>query len=833
MDKQKVQQYLGKLKPLFQGKNLKLLIIIAATMLLVGSVGGMLLVKSKTVPEQVMASTVSPNGFTVSAFTDWKAATELVVADNPEFKNARLFQDERDYLRNSLTDEPSARNSHVLVARGLEPETQYWYKVRTSFNSTFDEELYTLKTPEVSEDIPSPEPIYGEVVNQEGDPQPNILIEVYAEQADGSRSASIVTYTAENGTYSADLANLRTLAHGEYWKDDELVPVKVKVIAKSNSESYFYDVYDKEYAPVPTFAFKEIENEYAQVNSSLPTQNSSLLSKLAPEAQAEEQFGCAKGVNEGAICGSDCNGDDPNDSDWVTSGICKGDVCEGAKSCSEVGGDSKPGSNSDAAPKIDGKRDDAKCKEADEAERNCAAAGDACNWQEAIQNLRNEGNCGESTAFTQEQACFILHQEFDNYMKNNEADPCKARNHAIDEAAKRTEGNKCPGYEVKCNPGAQEPRGNASDGGNQCDGKDGGNHYKCTADGVATSCNNASGSLGTHKWCTGLCGNGEACVNAISSGKNYHGVPAQGAPNGGGGAPQPAPQRSNTSEQWCVQDTNNVCYETVNGQKIGEGYSDKVCGSQGNCVSPSNQLVDQNNREVGEDGWLSGYQCRFPVNSSECVEAEIRGGCTKTNISSGMMCFCVLDSERKAGVVHNGYAYGMSEQRSLYDETGTPKCGATCGDNEAGKIDRAPECNNVYKCPSPGDTNPSCKDNGQSCTSKSDCCDGLTCGSNKVCTLDREPAPLGEECGGTFQPADCPCDNSTLSCAQGLICVGGKCMRPGGGEVTPTDLPPAGGDQSSELPRCSSSKCSDGLSDNYKCVSGGYRGTTGDVKKCC
>ncbi len=857
MDKQKAQQYLGKLKTLLQGKNLKLLIIIGATVLLVGSVGGMLLVKSKTVPEQVMASTVSPNGFTVSAFTDWKAATELVVADNPEFKNSREFQDERDYLRNSLTDEQSNRNSHVLVARGLEPDTQYWYKVRTSFNSTFDEELYTLKTPAVSEDIPSPEPIYGEVVNQEGNPQPNILIEVYAEQADGRRSASIVTYTAENGTYSADLANLRTLAHGEYWKDDELVPTKVKVIAKSNSESYFYDVYNKEYAPVPTFAFKEIENEYAQVHSPLPTQNSSLLSKLAPEAQAEEQFGCAKGVNEGAICGSDCNGDDPNDSDWVTSGTCKGDVCQGAKSCSEVGGNSKPGSNSDAAPKNDGKRNDAKCKEADEAERNCAAAGDACNWQEAIKNLRNEGNCGESTAFTQEQACFILHQEFDNYMKNNEADPCEARNHAIDEAAKRTEGKKCAGYEVKCNPGEQEPRGNASDGGGQCDGKDGANHYKCTADGVATSCNNASGSLGTHKWCTGLCGNGEACVNAISSGKNYHGVPAQGAPNGGGSAPKPAPQRPNTSDQWCVVE-DNVCYETMNGDKISSSRRPNMAcsSSTGNCTAVHKELVDTNNggNLQFQDNWLQGgYNCRY-AGSGECAPSDFQGSyCFGDALTPGTMCFCdgIISATGPDGKT---FTYGKARVDSVTRD-GQYLCGASCTSSDfTDNIKTAPECNNPYRCPPPGDDPVTPGDDPppggeRDCSNINSDCETLRQAISQLNSVAGEEGCYVYDGTGDeiFEGSDdigrlvgilqderrrlecddkLSCNRVDQKCGEGVgqCCDGLTCASDTGLCISES------GEDDEYLPRCETSSCSDLLSNDYKCKVGG---STSAVSKCC
>ncbi|MFW5720319.1 MAG: hypothetical protein ACOCXT_04810 [Candidatus Dojkabacteria bacterium] len=300
--------------------NSKILIGGIAFLVAFGVLGWLLMLRANTDPNKVSLSTVSANSFTVTTFTDWKASAELVVADNPEFKNPITFNDERDYYENASKGKKTPRHSHVLVARNLEPNSEYYYKVKTTLNTRYEEETYIVRTPAVDKSVQSPQPVYGEILNQDGKPQKNIIVEVYAQKASGVRSSTISTYTSENGTYSLDLSNLRTHDYQEPWKDEEGTPSEYFVTALSTNEQFQITVEDKnELNPAPTFSFREITSDYAR-NNNLP-----VLAKLAPGAQAES-YGCAAGVNDGADCGYDCDGN--NDWDPQTIGKCDAGVCK-------------------------------------------------------------------------------------------------------------------------------------------------------------------------------------------------------------------------------------------------------------------------------------------------------------------------------------------------------------------------------------------------------------------------------------------------------------------------------------------------------------------------
>ncbi len=299
----------------------KILIVSISSLFILGGVF-VFLMKVNSQPEQILASTFGANTFTVSYFTDWKAKSELVVADNPEFSNAVTFLDERDAETNN--GRLISRNSHVLVARGLEPNTVYYYKVKTFLNTKYNEETYQVKTPKVSKEVRTPDPMYGEVVKDGGKPLANVLVEVFAESADGNRSTSIVTYTGSNGSYTADLANLRTFDNSDYFTLEDGIPAKVRVTARTQKEAYYHEVYDLDaLTPVETFEFQSVEDDYAG------SAQRNLAQHLVPDAKAADCSAQRNACNE---CRSGAWGDGVD-----CSQNCKdADECEAAN-----GGDSQ------------------------------------------------------------------------------------------------------------------------------------------------------------------------------------------------------------------------------------------------------------------------------------------------------------------------------------------------------------------------------------------------------------------------------------------------------------------------------------------------------------
>lgn len=383
-------------------------------------------IKAQSKPDHIVASSIGSNTFTVTHFTDWKTESRLVVADNKEFKEAIFFADERDYNLDGDKYTSEKRNSHVLTARGLNPDTKYWYKVETLFNSEFDKEVFTIKTPKVSDEVPVPIPIFGYVVDRDNKPLKNIIIEVYSSRADDTRSSTISTYTAENGSYSLDLANLRSFDLSEYWEmQKDGIPSKVIVTAKSNSEEYYYEVKNGQYTPVETFAFRSTDQSYSN--------------RIIGQAKAEGK--CT--FNTGDDCSSNCNGrkgtyyclEPETGLDTCT---CEGDEEEGDTTSTE-------------------ERDEAKCNEAQRAKQNCdyfkktesEKTGTeilVCGWEDAYQQLQREGNCGDlsdtpsevtPTRDIEKQICDTLHQSYAEVFGNGgqfEGDACKAGNYARSQA---------------------------------------------------------------------------------------------------------------------------------------------------------------------------------------------------------------------------------------------------------------------------------------------------------------------------------------------------------------------------------------------------------------
>lgn len=394
-----------------------LIILVFFILILVFFLSGFLIIKAKSKPQQIRASTVGTNTFTVTHFTDWKSKSKLLVSENQDFNNPLYFMDERDYDFDGKEGSIESRHSHVLTARGLKPDTKYWYKVESLFNSEFDEEVFTVKTPKLSNEVPVPVPLFGYVVDKNNEPLRNIIIEVHSIAANDTRSSTISTYTAENGSYSLDLSNLRTLDLSTYWNIKDGIPNKVVVTAKSNQEKFYYEIIDGNYDPVDTFAFDSTDQSYSN--------------KFVEEIKAEGK--CT--YNTGDDCSSNCNGS-------KGTYYCL-DPSTGADECRCEG-------NSSSAPSTS-QRDEDKCREALEAKQNCDFLKKdqnkrVCGWEESYKTLASEGNCGaldtpESTPDRDKsrEVCNTLHTTYARAFGPGgqfEGEACKAGNFARQEALK-------------------------------------------------------------------------------------------------------------------------------------------------------------------------------------------------------------------------------------------------------------------------------------------------------------------------------------------------------------------------------------------------------------
>lgn len=310
----------------------KTIIVLSILLVLFLIIGWVIVLKAKSQPQQVSLSSVSSNSFTVTMFTEWKTRAKLLVADNPEFMNAMEFNDERDSKNNGEKNGISARTTHVLVARALEPDTRYYYKVKTTFNEKYEENFFSFKTPAVDKTVKSPDPVYGEVRSKDGKPKKNVIIELYAEKQSGERSSVLSTYTTDTGTYSLDLANLRTASFEKLWEERNAnAEVNFYVYAMSLDEKYFYTLSSKsELTPVKTFMFKKNDSDHADSNS---------FAKVVPVAHAEVlQMTCDEAYdgNVARCCTQKTNGSGAcaNEEQWSE---CAAEADQFIQNCSDSG----------------------------------------------------------------------------------------------------------------------------------------------------------------------------------------------------------------------------------------------------------------------------------------------------------------------------------------------------------------------------------------------------------------------------------------------------------------------------------------------------------------
>lgn len=439
-----------------------------------GSLGLLLITKAQSKPQSIAATSIGSNTFTVSFFTASKSPAELVVADNPDFNNPIIFNDVRDFNEDGLATKPAPRNSHIIIARNLEPNKEYWYKVRTVYNDVHDKELFTVKTPNVSEEVQTPLPVYGQVVDKEGNPLENILVNLQVIQADGRVSSVITTYTAQNGSYSLDLANLRTADNSENWVPTKDIPFRYRVTAYNHKESYFHDVYGSDnLTPVKTFAFAGTDSDYVDYTPETSSTNSSLASQLISQAKAND-ISCVRYHDYVASCCDDKFTVGENDGYCTTEAqwnVCK---AEADKKCN-------------AESKSNTQKNDSGSKTTSKAKPPLEYSCNNNNYQNVaacctqVTGNGDNGNCpSDKWGYCQDQVnqflsknctnkpsqetnwCHVLHHTYNFYMYDNEAtrgDACVSGNKAREAAGGKCVDNNYSKHQDVCGaqPGPSNP----------------------------------------------------------------------------------------------------------------------------------------------------------------------------------------------------------------------------------------------------------------------------------------------------------------------------------------------------------------------------------------
>jgi len=218
------------LKTFLKGKKAKWTILIVLSVLLIGILIGYYITwKRNTAPSKVYLTNRTDNSITVTWATNWPTRAEVRYSKDPSFKTYEVAYDERDLTpTGEYSGKQNSYTTHFVVLRNLDPSTTYYYQVvaggevytKDKDGSNFPE----AKTWNTFEEMGTPDPMYGKVVDKNGKPVKDAIVYVYVTKAKNGDltdfantivSDTLSTLTSENGTWTIDKANLRLSNDGK------------------------------------------------------------------------------------------------------------------------------------------------------------------------------------------------------------------------------------------------------------------------------------------------------------------------------------------------------------------------------------------------------------------------------------------------------------------------------------------------------------------------------------------------------------------------------------------------------------------------------------------
>ncbi len=234
------------------------------------------------------------------------------------------------------------RYTHHVTLRGLEPETEYSFRVSGDVKPIAGEvTTFTTFTP--SEDVRVPDPVYGKVIYKESNDTPKegiVYYQVQKSETDEAMSRWYSTTINSSGGYSGDIGYLLT-DEGEVLTADENSYIFLYVRTDKSSTSTAFDL--DEYKPLPYIQLENlISNDDEETSSGIfNRQLSNTFSMIkALESSLIKSVSASGGSCEGE------SGDCPAVGGWINCGGRSESNCNAVQStcglCSWVGGATEP-----------------------------------------------------------------------------------------------------------------------------------------------------------------------------------------------------------------------------------------------------------------------------------------------------------------------------------------------------------------------------------------------------------------------------------------------------------------------------------------------------------
>lgn len=251
--------------------------ILGLAILVVGVVAGIYLVGNDTggflprasedaVPKQVRITNITDTGFTVSFITD-EVAPGYVQHGTSQNRMSTQARDDRDQLANTANN----YLTHHVSVRGLEPATQYYFRIGTGGRTTYDNngQPFNVRTARRQTDTSEAMTAYGTVSTEVGNPADGAI--VYLSIAGASPVSALVK---SNGSWAMPLTGLRTADLSALQSIVESDAVRIQVQGTRRGEVIDHSATVAELAPLVPLVFGQE-----------PGSNTSPQPTMAPEVQ--------------------------------------------------------------------------------------------------------------------------------------------------------------------------------------------------------------------------------------------------------------------------------------------------------------------------------------------------------------------------------------------------------------------------------------------------------------------------------------------------------------------------------------------------------------------
>lgn len=154
----------------------------------------------QTEPNEIVISNITESGVTISWTTE--SETEGFIQYGTSADSLNLVAND---IRDLGSEYISAYKQHVIDISNLSPTTTYYYRIMSNGEEVGDASSGSFSTFAVNDSVELPDTLKGSISKE------SAYALVYFFVSNGNEASAVrSTYTAENGTFTYDIANLRT-----------------------------------------------------------------------------------------------------------------------------------------------------------------------------------------------------------------------------------------------------------------------------------------------------------------------------------------------------------------------------------------------------------------------------------------------------------------------------------------------------------------------------------------------------------------------------------------------------------------------------------------------